>query len=113
MLWALASMGERAGRELLQAMQKRAAATAGELNPQNVANVLWALVDPSFRALPGCQYFAVRRRKFNKDCFSWGAGDNGGKEVSGTDGCLAEAGDGNGGGVQASGRCKRDAGVPR
>ncbi|KAJ1488559.1 RAP domain-containing protein [Baffinella frigidus] len=30
-------------RELLEAMQRRATATAGEFDPQNVANVLWAL----------------------------------------------------------------------
>jgi hypothetical protein len=36
-------MGERADRGLLEAMQRRATATAGEFNPQNVANLLWGL----------------------------------------------------------------------
>ncbi|KAJ1474736.1 RAP domain-containing protein [Baffinella frigidus] len=36
-------MGERADRGLLEAMQGRATATAGDFGPQEVANVLWAL----------------------------------------------------------------------
>ncbi|KAJ1488554.1 hypothetical protein T484DRAFT_1782771 [Baffinella frigidus] len=42
-LWALATMGERADRELLEAMQTRAKETAGEFKPQEVANLMWAL----------------------------------------------------------------------
>jgi len=42
-LWALATMGETVDRGLLEAMQRRATATAGEFIPQNVANVLWSL----------------------------------------------------------------------
>ena len=37
-------MGEKADRGLLEAMQRRATATAGDFDkPQDVANVLWAL----------------------------------------------------------------------
>ncbi|KAJ1488577.1 RAP domain-containing protein [Baffinella frigidus] len=43
LLWALATMRERADRELLEAMQTRAMTTAGEFGPQAVANLLWAL----------------------------------------------------------------------
>ena len=39
----LHQMGERADRGLLEAMQNRATATAGESNPQDVANLLWGL----------------------------------------------------------------------
>ena len=35
---------------LLEAMQRRATATAGEFKPQNVANVLWALATKIGRA---------------------------------------------------------------
>ena len=44
------TMGMRADRGLLQAMQRRATATAGEFEPQNVANVLWALAKMGERA---------------------------------------------------------------
>ncbi|KAJ1487182.1 hypothetical protein T484DRAFT_1787562, partial [Baffinella frigidus] len=43
LLWALATMRERADRGLMKAMQTRAMATAGEFGPQAVANLLWAL----------------------------------------------------------------------
>ena len=42
-LCALVKMGERADRGLLQAMQWRATATAGEFGSQGVANMPWAL----------------------------------------------------------------------
>jgi len=42
-LWALATMGQKADRGLLEAIQGRATATAGDFKPQEVANVLWAL----------------------------------------------------------------------
>ena len=43
---SMAKLHQRGLREdpgLLAAMQRRAAATAGEFSPQDVANVLWAL----------------------------------------------------------------------
>jgi len=36
-------MGEKADRKLLEAIQGQATVTAGEFNPQNVANLMWAL----------------------------------------------------------------------
>ena len=50
MLWAQATMGARADRGLLEAMQRRATATARNSKPQNVANVLWALATMGERA---------------------------------------------------------------
>ncbi|KAJ1471203.1 hypothetical protein T484DRAFT_3543624 [Baffinella frigidus] len=43
-------MGERADRGLLEAMQRRATATAGEFKPQDIANMLWALAAMGERA---------------------------------------------------------------
>ena len=51
-LWALATMGERADRGLLEAMQRQATATAGGFVPQAVANVLWALATMGEKADP-------------------------------------------------------------
>jgi hypothetical protein len=42
-LWALATLGERADRGLLKAIQRRATATVGGFTPQGVATALWAL----------------------------------------------------------------------
>jgi hypothetical protein len=43
LLWALATMGEKADQKLLEAMQSQATATAGEFTPQEVAILFWAL----------------------------------------------------------------------
>jgi hypothetical protein len=42
-MWALATMGVKPDAGLLETMQRRATATAGDFNPQNVANLMWAL----------------------------------------------------------------------
>jgi hypothetical protein len=61
MLWALATMGERADRGLLEAMQRRATETVGGFNPQNVANMLWALATMGERADRGLLEAMQRR----------------------------------------------------
>ena len=43
-------MGERVDRGLLEAMQSRATASAGEFNPQAIGEVLWALATMGERA---------------------------------------------------------------
>jgi hypothetical protein len=54
-------MGERADRGLLEAMQRRATATAWEFKPQEVSNVLWALATMGVRADRGLLEAMQRR----------------------------------------------------
>ncbi|KAJ1481763.1 hypothetical protein T484DRAFT_1806194, partial [Baffinella frigidus] len=56
-----ATMGGGLDRGLLEAMQRRATALAGEFNPQDVANVLWALVTMGEAADPGLLEAMQRR----------------------------------------------------
>ncbi|KAJ1488555.1 hypothetical protein T484DRAFT_3613363 [Baffinella frigidus] len=60
-MWALATMGEKADRGLLEAMQTRATATAGEFIPQAIANVLWALTTMGEKADRGLLEALQRR----------------------------------------------------
>jgi hypothetical protein len=55
------TMGMRADRGLLQAMQRRATATVGEFKPQEVSNVLWALATMGERADRGLLEAMQRR----------------------------------------------------
>ena len=42
-MWALATLGLEPGAELMTAMSRRAAVTAGEFRPQDISNLMWAL----------------------------------------------------------------------
>ena len=59
-LWALATMGERADRGLLEAKQRRAMATAGRFKSQDV-ETLWALATMGERAVRGLLEAMQRR----------------------------------------------------
>ena len=68
-LWALATMGEKADRGLLEAMQRRATATAGEFDPQGVANLLWALTTMGGKVDQGLLEAMQRRATATAGCF--------------------------------------------
>ncbi|KAJ1487825.1 hypothetical protein T484DRAFT_1888413 [Baffinella frigidus] len=57
----LQQLGKKADRRLLQAMQRRATATAGKSNPQNVSNLLWGLATIGGRADRGLLEAMQRR----------------------------------------------------
>jgi hypothetical protein len=61
LMWGLATMGEKADRELLEAIQRRATATAVDFTPQAIANLMWALATLGERADRGL-LAAMQRR---------------------------------------------------